>query len=402
MTGPVKKNAPDKVLFISHNAGRNGAPLMLLNLLRRLREQTDFEIEILLREPGPLQEDFAALAPTFVFRFRPGNALSAALCDHLPGAGAFFATRHRRRLVRHFHNTGIRLIYANTITNGDILEALAPLGCAVITHVHELEGWIRQAGADNLRQVMSRTSQYIAASGACKDNLIERHGLDHARIEVVHSFIPTPSPAADPGKIRAALGIPPDAFVILGSGHEGWKKGKDLFVQLAGKVGRELSGRMAHFIWVGGWETPREQAAIDKMIQEAGLAETVHFVGQVDNPLDYFAAGDIFALVSREDTFPLVCLEAAALGKPILCFAGSGGMPEFVETDAGCIVPHLDLETMSEKIALLASDAAARNRLGARAAEKALNDYDLGSGSRRIEAIIRQQLAAEPGTGGPC
>jgi hypothetical protein len=42
------------ILFISHNTGRNGAPIVLLHLLRWLKENTDLPIRILCKSPGPL------------------------------------------------------------------------------------------------------------------------------------------------------------------------------------------------------------------------------------------------------------------------------------------------------------------------------------------------------------
>jgi hypothetical protein len=38
-----------------------------------------------------------------------------------------------------------------------------------------------------------------------------------------------------------------------------------------------------------------------------------------------------------------VCLEAAALGKPIICFGDAGGMPEFIEEVCELVVPYLDI-----------------------------------------------------------
>ena len=127
--------------------------------------------------------------------------------------------------------------------------------------------------------------------------------------------------------------------MIVGSGYETWRKGKDLFVQLASHVHQKLETDTVHFLWVGGRIDNEEYYEIAHDIKMAGLEHYVHFCGEVSNPLDYFAASDLFALVSREDPYPLVCLEAAILGKPILCFDNAGGMPEFVENDAGFVVP---------------------------------------------------------------
>ena len=90
-----------------------------------------------------------------------------------------------------------------------------------------------------------------------------------------------------------------------------------------------------------------------------------------------------------------VALEAAALGKPVLCFADSGGMPEFVEDDAGFVVPYLDLAAMAERIAALAVDTTLRARLGKRAAEKVCGMYDIAAGSKRIERIISKIICSQ-------
>jgi glycosyltransferase involved in cell wall biosynthesis len=377
------------ILFISHNAGRTGAPLMLLNLLKWLNENTDLTFEILLRGPGSLQEEFASIAPTSLYEHRGAAGSLIARASRKLGFGDYHANRHHRHLLSRFRKSGIELIYSNTITNGDILETLAPLGCPVLTHVHELDYWIEQSGRQNLEQVLKYSSRFIAASGAVKVNLVGKYNIAAEKIDVVHSFIPACGVTADPSGIRQKLGIPEEAFMVLGSGHETWRKGKDLFVQLAAQMQKTLPTSQTHLLWVGGWQREEDRRNVLHDVQNLGLTGRVHFTGEVSNPLDYFAAGDVFAMVSREDPFPLVCLEAAALGKPVLCFAGSGGMPEFIEEDAGFVVPYLDLPAMAERITALAVDIGLRIRLGKRAAEKVCEMYDIAAGSKQVDRIIR-------------
>jgi len=382
-----------KVLFISHSAGRTGAPLMLLNFLKWMKNHSDISFEILLKTSGELEQDFADLVPTKVFAQSSPNNLISRVRNKLDLKGA--RSHKSRQLLEYYKRAGISLIYSNTITNGEILAALSSLGIPVITHIHELDYWIKQFGEKNLRQVRRDTSHYIAASEAVKANLVGKHAVPAEKIEVVHSFIPTHGIKADPAGIRQQLDIPEDAFVILGSGHETWRKGKDLFVELAAEVFKALPERQIHFLWVGGWEKEKDRRNIQDDQQRLGLTGRVHFIGEVINPLDYFAAGDVFAMVSREDPFPLVCLEAALLGKPILCFSDSGGMPEFVEDDAGFIVPYLDLTAMSERIANLASDKALCIQLGKRAAEKVKALYDISVGADKIKMIIEDCLNSQ-------
>ena len=107
-------------------------------------------------------------------------------------------------------------------------------------------------------------------------------------------------------------------------------------------------------------------------------------------PQDYFCAADVFAMVSREDPFPLVCLEAAALGKPILCFRDAGGMPEFVEDDAGFCVPFLDVEAMAEAIKRFQTDGGLLADRGLAARAKVIARHDLNISAARIAEIIKR------------
>lgn len=59
--------------------------------------------------------------------------------------------------------------------------------------------------------------------------------------------------------------------------------------------------------------------------------------------MDYDYAVDVFALNSREDSFPLVMLEASACCLPVFCFADSGGDPEFVTEDSGLVARYHDI-----------------------------------------------------------
>ena len=77
------------------------------------------------------------------------------------------------------------------------------------------------------------------------------------------------------------------------------------------------------------------------------MTDAVHFVGELENPHPLLNACDLFCLPSREDPFPLVMLEAGALGKPMVCFDGAGGAKEFAARGAGIVVPYLDVPAMA-------------------------------------------------------
>ena len=380
------------VLFISHSAGRTGAPILLLHFLRWFKVHTTIPFQILLKEGGPLIQEFRSLAPTTIYpelsRSVPRNLFQRLLRK----AGLAYQVDYQFNPLTAIYKPGdINLIYSNTITNGKLLEALSYLNCPVVSHVHELSCAIQYLGQKNLDQVKTHTTHFIACAEVVRRNLVTACGIPSDQISVVHEFIHHDSnaqPSTVAQGIRSLLSIPPEAFVVGGAGAGFWRKGKDLFIHLAMLIARQHPKRTFRFIWVGQLESDEDQSRIDYDMRQSGLAGQVQFVGEVSNPLDYFESMDAFVLTSREDPFPLVCLEAALSGKPIICFDQAGGMPEFVEDDAGFVVPYLDVGAMAEKILLLSNSTELAQRLGQCAARKVRDRHTTAVAAPQIKQII--------------
>lgn len=80
------------------------------------------------------------------------------------------------------------------------------------------------------------------------------------------------------------------------------------------------------------------------------MADTVSFIGEVENPAVHYSDFDVFVMTSREDPFPLVCIEVGMMGKPIVSFKKAVGTNEVLEKAGGFIVPYLDIEAMADKV----------------------------------------------------
>jgi glycosyltransferase involved in cell wall biosynthesis len=147
-----------------------------------------------------------------------------------------------------------------------------------------------------------------------------------------------------------------------------------------------------HFVWVGGQRSGAQVHALMHDVERLRIGQIVHFVGPQPHPLPYFSLFNAFLLTSREDPFPLVCLEAAALATPIVCFQDSGGMPEFVGKDAGFVVPYLDVQRAADCILALARSDELRHSLGACAAAKVRSRHDINVVGRQIAAVLDRYL----------
>jgi glycosyltransferase involved in cell wall biosynthesis len=270
-------------------------------------------------------------------------------------------------------------------------------------NVHELEyalqTWDQILGGA-ISAMQRHATHYIAASGAVMKNLVARHGVAAERVTVVHEFIDTgefsgaPFPCESNRSPLASIGVPPDAAVVGVVGSVEWRKGSDLLVALARLLpSTDARGRPIHLVWVGGGY-PQDIAQLKFDVTTAGMDERVHIVGATDRSAAWYPAFSVLILPSREDPFPLVALEAAASGLPIVCFADAGGMPEFVEEDAGIVVPFLDLRLFAEAIARLLNDAPLRDEFGRNAASKVRRRHDVSVAVPQLLRVIENQIAA--------
>lgn len=386
---------PNKLIFISHNSHRAGAQLSLLILLEWLKSNTDLSFCILTKGMGELTDRFVKIAPTYIY---------IPYLDHLTNFKKHLfrnwfpvlkVNQHHKYRRSYINPNDFRLIYSNTIMNGDLLFYLANSSNHVITHVRELDYWMKKSGTKNIELVKKNTDYFIAVSNAVRDNLIMNYGISEDLIEVIYNFLSKSEFIENIGignTIRNRLNIPLNAILIGGSGFETWRKGVDLFIQIAKIVNGQLDEIPIFFLWIGDFDSEDQKNKIFFDINQMGLKQAILFTGRVSNPHDYFDALDIFLITSRDDPFPRVCLEAATHKVPTICFDHSGGAPEFVESDAGFIAPYLDVHTMAEHVIRLVKDENLRRKMGLRASQKVQQRHDIDVAAPKIEQVIRRFL----------
>jgi glycosyltransferase involved in cell wall biosynthesis len=183
------------------------------------------------------------------------------------------------------------------------------------------------------------------------------------------------------------LGFDQEAKLVLGCGTTDSRKGPDLFVQVA-QAFNQSSQYPVQFVWVGGHGGEDIVKNLESLPNKLRTQTIVTFTGAVTNPLPFMLAADVFLLTSREDPFPLVCLESADCGVPIICFAEAGGMPEFVGSTCGAVVPYLDVEAMTNKLCSFIQNERKSRELGAQARQKVRSQFDVSIKGKDIYELL--------------
>lgn len=383
------------VLVIGSDATRSGAPMLVLRLLRWLKSNTDWTFSIVLNEGGSMAESFSSLCPTiFVNRFaRPLNVIMKQ-ADRLPWL-AGWALRLRNVLLRRaILATPPDLVLVNTLATTEVVKLCLPhLHCSLLTYVHELGLPSEPEG----QYLLPLSSHIFTCSNLVRDLLTKKLGVPGEKVTAMHGSAPPREEVEDAiarraeyaRELRERIGAPAGSLLVGGLGICGWRKGTDLLVQAAHHIALKDPSIPLHFVWAGDNARAKFEAEYD--VEKLNLTGRVHFLPATETPMRYLAGLDIYALSSREEPWGLVALEAAALGIPIISFEG-GGIAEFVEKDAGILVPYLDTRAFAEATLKLALDEPLRRSLGERARTKVYERHEEVATLTRIKERMERMM----------
>ena len=330
-----------KFLFISHETSRTGAPMVLLHFLKWIKaNHPQINIDVLTLRGGALEGEFKTVCHSYysfyqLTKFKKLNIFKGVLSK----LKLFKIPNLEKLLVEKLAKKNYNLIYANSIPSLHIAATLKAQSknSKLLLHLHELEVVLNLFLNKN-DNALPLVAKFIAASGMVKTNLVDKWGVDDEKIEVVYEF----SEIANTTFKKQS-----NHFVVGASGTVESRKGTDAFLQVARLVNKNMPNANIEFVWVGKNDNDYfVQSDVEKM----KLSKKVTFTGEQEHPHDFFKEFDVFLMTSREDPFPLVCIEVANLKKPIVCFEGATGTQEVLINGGGYIVPYLDVEQMAEKV----------------------------------------------------
>lgn len=205
-------------------------------------------------------------------------------------------------------------------------------------------------------------------------------GVDHGR------FRPD---ARTRDHVRRELGVPDRDVVALFIGRITRDKGiLDLAAAFA-LAARQTNGLT---LWIIG---PDEEGILDEVRRRLGEMENrVTFMGFVTNPERFMQSADLLCLPSYREGFGTVVIEAAAVGIPSVASRIYGLVDAVVDGETGLLHDPGDIPGLRAALARLGSDSDLRSRLGQRARERALEDFDPGRISEELLKLYGNELVS--------
>ncbi len=240
--------------------------------------------------------------------------------------------------------------------------AAASLGISVVVAEHSTTDAPRAVERLTNLSLAGVTEAVIACADAQVEALV-RSGHPRSKIHVVHNGVDTTRFAPDiegARTMRAGLGLPSDAPVVMLVAAHRAEKRHDRFIQLIERLNEmEIP---ASGVMVGGGPSLEHTEAL-------AAASTVHdrlrVTGPVtDMPAAYSAADVVVLLSDNIETFPLSFLEAQACAVPVVGMDTGGVHETMLDGQTGHVVGAGDLDAMASTVAGLLLDRTLRMEMG--------------------------------------
>ena len=228
--------------------------------------------------------------------------------------------------------------------------------------------------------IKTTRTHYICVGRHLAELAVER-GVPADRVHFVPNAVKPPTVLAAPFADQTR----PPRIVAAGRLHP--KKGFDVLIAALAQLRDQGLGFEAEIAGEGD-----ARGKLEGLIAEHGLGDRVRLVGWRSDVSAFLATGDVFAFPSYQEGFPLVLLEAMAVGLPVASSAIPGPVEMIAEGVDGRLVPPGDASALAASLAGLIAAPQTAVALGVAARAKVLADHGPESLKRRLDAVLDLML----------
>jgi len=195
-------------------------------------------------------------------------------------------------------------------------------------------------------------SQIVADASVIKRHLVEEHGVDPAKIEVIGSAVDLEKfkPPRNRAKFRREIGLGDNTPLIGNVGMIRPDKGQLVLVEAAPLVLQKRPD--VRFVIVGqGTGILKRGINVRNAIDQAGLADRIIMAGYRWDTPNVYAACDMIVIASlRTEASPIVLREAFASGRPVIA-TKVGDIPEILrDRENGLLIEPGDTQALANAI----------------------------------------------------
>ena len=321
-----------RILFFTNNFKRTGSEVVLFNLISKL-DSALFQIGIIvLNEEGELINE---LPSHITYHHLKTKYTLLNKVQHYFGEDLLFS---QLKIIQKENRYSVW--YINSLSPAYILKYARNFNLKTICHIHEL--------ASNYSYITSEVFELILNSNliiACSQLVHEEISRVHnGHLEIVNSTIDIDF--IDKFNFSSNLTTNNDEIIILCAGSVSYRKGTDIFIQVANK----LIDKKIKFIWVGQLSNTGYSSWIEKTHKSITNSNVEFIIPK--NQKEYYTLikrSSVYFSTSREESLGLTMLEAIYLGKPVIAL-NSGGASLLIDNTNGLLINSSNINSISLKL----------------------------------------------------
>lgn len=306
------------------------------------------------------------------------------------------------RLARALRSTRTEVLHSyNFYSNVFSIPAarLAGVPC-VVASIRDMGVYLTPMQARLQRWVCRLADRVVVNADAIRTKLVDE-GYEPTKIRVIRNGVRSPEPgkARSRRDVRAELGIPSEAKVVLMVSRLNPQKGIETLIEASARVSERLPD--VWFLAVGGAVLQSADDAAHYMqglvskVREQGMRDRFLFTGMRRDVPDLYAAADMAVLPSMSEGLPNAVIEAMAVGLPVVA-TRVGGIPELiVHGRSGLLVSAGDVDALAEGITRVLSHPEWARCLGDAARLRIRTGFSFEKMFRETEALYRAILPSK-------
>lgn len=374
----------------------SGGGLQCQTVIRALGNRIRFRIWTTSTDPAlsPVSTiDGVPVTRAFVDMRRPITKIAAAF-----GAIRYFLA----------HQSSFDVVHLHGFSQKSVLIALLSgiFGKKLVITIHtagqDEPAAIRKLGA-LAYWCYSRADRFIAISERMAANYRES-GLPLARLRLVPNTIDSerfrPPSASERREARSRFGELPVALPwVLFVGFFSKDKSPDVLFEGWLRL-LQRRPRCCALLFVGATASryhevdPEIAARIKREAAAKGVADLVHFAGELAAVEDAYRASDIFVMPSVREAFGMALLEGMATGLPVVATRIAGVTDTIIDAErTGILVEPRDPDAIAAAIARLLDDRPGALAMGARARQDSAERYGFDASAARWLAVYSELLS---------
>jgi glycosyltransferase involved in cell wall biosynthesis len=193
-----------------------------------------------------------------------------------------------------------------------------------------------------------------------------------------------------PAVIVPLANRPPNVLMVGNLTQGAYHKAFDVMLEAWSRVAR---GHPAASLQIAGAGDP---APWRLMAEQLGCAQTVMFLGRVEQVGPLYDGAQVFCLPSREEGLSNALLEAQSHGLACIVSDIPANRAVVANEVNGLFVPVADAAALAQAVSRLLGDAELRDRLGGQARQRIERDFEIGAVVSRLEAAYREVMSSRP------